>query len=151
MMTVEPTAKRKKLNLTADIESSVPPLVVLDKLRLQQVILNFAHNAVKFTSEGKVEIGCSAKAMADFVELSIRVTDTGIGIAKSSLNDIFQPFVQADGSTSRKYEGSGLGLAICQKSADLLGGEIFVESKEGEGSTFRLIIPVELSQHAYRD
>jgi signal transduction histidine kinase/HPt (histidine-containing phosphotransfer) domain-containing protein/ActR/RegA family two-component response regulator len=115
----------------------VPSCLKGDSARLTQIIINLVDNAVKFTHDG--EIGISASLVSDldaFTVIRFEIRDTGIGIPQSQLALIFDPFTQADGSTTRQYGGTGLGLAICSQLAGLMGGEIGVESKEGKGSTF---------------
>ena len=133
-------AKEKKLDL--EIKSSNLELETLytDKLRVEQILRNLVSNALKFTSEGKVALLISADK--DQGTVSFQVTDTGIGIAKSKINMVFEAFQQADGSTQRKYGGTGLGLSISRELAKLLGGEITLTSTEGKGSTFTLTIPI---------
>jgi len=111
-----------------------------DAFRIKQILLNFLSNAVKFTSSGTVRIIFSITPSTGGIDyLRYAVTDNGIGIADTS--KLFQPFVQADASISRKYGGTGLGLSICQKLANALGGETGVQSVLGEGSTFWVEIP----------
>ncbi|MBS1954186.1 MAG: response regulator [Cyanobacteria bacterium SZAS-4] len=140
VQTVSPTATRKNLAIKLDVADDVPLNVLTDQLRLKQIVLNFAHNAVKFTSKGDIKLKVEFK---DPQVLKVVVTDTGIGIAENVKNRIFQPFMQADGSTTRKYGGSGLGLSIAERLAELLGGEIGFESVEGAGSSFWCILPLE--------
>jgi len=114
------------------------PAVAGDPLRLRQVLLNLAGNAVKFTEAGEVRV--SARAAGDGVEVA--VADTGIGIAAEALPGIFDEFRQADADTNRRYGGSGLGLAISKRLAELHGG-ISVESEPDVGSTFTVRLPFE--------
>ena len=130
-------AQSKGIELAADIDDAVPTTMWGDPLRVRQVIMNLLGNAIKFTSEGEVvvRVGCVHEGNENAV-LRIAVRDTGIGIPDSAQKHIFDPFSQADGSTTRKFGGTGLGLAICKQLAMLMGGEIGVESGEGRGSTF---------------
>ena len=108
-----------------------------DQLRLSQILKNLLANAIKFTSEGKVELNVAVQAS----DIVFKVVDTGIGVEKENLKKIFSEFQQADGSTSRKFGGTGLGLSISRKLAQLLGGDIDLASELGKGSTFTLSIP----------
>jgi len=112
-----------------------------DKLKLKQILLNLLSNANKFTDGGEIHIVVSQLAESGKNRLMIEIRDSGIGIPKDKLNCIFDPFMQADTSSTRKYEGSGLGLAITQRFVEMLGGSVRVESKEGKGSIFFVIIP----------
>jgi PAS domain S-box-containing protein len=129
--------EKKGLELVVNVEADVPPNLKGDSLRLGQVLLNLANNAVKFTSKG--EIGMSVRVMertAADVLLEFRVRDTGIGLSAEQIGRLFQSFSQADTSTTRRFGGTGLGLAISKKLAELMGGEIGVESTPGVGSSF---------------
>ncbi|MBN2531745.1 MAG: substrate-binding domain-containing protein [Spirochaetales bacterium] len=131
-------AYEKKLVFTVHIEASVPPTVMGDDRRLQQVIVNLVGNAFKFTHKGSIIIDCTYKN--DIATISI--SDTGIGIPGDKHNVIFSAFSQADPSTTRTYGGTGLGLTISRKLMDKMGGSIIVESKPDEGSCFTLQIPL---------
>jgi CheY-like chemotaxis protein/HAMP domain-containing protein len=150
--TFAPLTEEKGLDLSVEVHgASVPPTVVTDEQRLQQVLKNLLSNAVKFTDEGGVtmrietapestQFALPSLANADTV-LAFSVIDTGIGIPEDKLRVIFESFQQADGTTSRKYGGTGLGLSISREIARLLGGEIRVQSEPGRGSTFTLYLP----------
>jgi signal transduction histidine kinase len=143
-------AKTSGLRLACDIAPDVPAGVVGDPLRLRQVLVNLIGNAIKFTPHGEVVVEVSVATggppvaeeaaggppAATAVGLHFAVRDTGIGIPEERLHSIFEPFVQADGSTTRKYGGTGLGLSICMHLVELMGGRIWVESEVGKGSTF---------------
>jgi len=135
---IKPLASEKGINLKTNIESDLPNLTT-DEFLVHRILQNIVSNAVKFTEEGEVLV--SMKANNDKVFISIK--DTGIGISKEMLIHIFEEFRQADGTTSRKYEGTGLGLAIAKRSANLLNGDITVESKLNKGSTFTVELPIE--------
>ncbi len=127
----------KGLELVFDVASDVPAQLVGDSLRLGQVLLNYANNAVKFTERGRIMISVRAsECTAQDVLLHFRVRDTGIGLTPDQMGRLFQNFNQADSSTTRKFGGTGLGLAISKKLAALMGGEVGVESEYGKGSTF---------------
>ncbi len=135
-------AARKDIALSVEIDPAVPPAIVGDPLRLRQIVLNLVGNAVKFTEEGKVTLRC--RRAPDL--LTIEVSDSGIGIPDDRLHDIFLPFQQADGRTSRRYGGTGLGLAISRQLAELMDGSITCASRPGEGSTFSLRIPLRATE-----
>jgi PAS domain S-box-containing protein len=130
-------AHEKGLDLILDIAPDVPLQVRGDPLRLAQVLLNYTSNAVKFTKQGWVRIKVSVEEQIDNqVTLRFSVTDTGIGLSSAQIASLFQNFQQADNSMTRQYGGTGLGLAISKNLAQLMGGEVGVQSKLGEGSTF---------------
>jgi signal transduction histidine kinase/DNA-binding response OmpR family regulator len=130
-------AHDKGLELACDIGPDVPEHLIGDPGRLRQILVNLAGNAIKFTSQGEVLIRAAVEeARSDKVCLHLTVTDTGIGIPSDKLQAIFNPFVQADGSTTRKYGGTGLGLTISSRLVELMDGRIWVESEIGNGSTF---------------
>ena len=128
-------AEEKALALRVEIDPLLPARLRGDRRRLCQVLLNLVGNAIKFTHEGWVEIHVSGEQEPGM--LTFTVSDSGIGIASDDLRRIFQPFTQADTSLTRRYGGSGLGLTIAQRLAELLHGELSVESAPGEGSIFR--------------
>jgi len=135
-------AQSKKLSIKVEIAGDVPDSLHGDQLRLKQILLNLLGNAIKFTSKGGVTISAVVSERNDeHLLLEIRVTDTGIGITPGALQKIFEPFSQADASTTRKYGGTGLGLAICTRLTSLLGGSIRVESTLGVGSSFIVQVP----------
>ncbi|HIQ36819.1 MAG TPA: response regulator [Desulfocapsa sulfexigens] len=116
-----------------------------DAHRLRQILINLLGNALKFTSEGEVVIQAKTKATESGVDLSISVTDTGIGISKENLKKLFKPFSQADGTSTRKYGGTGLGLVISMELVALMGGTLQVKSELGQGSVFYFTIPLEIA------
>ena len=127
----------KGLELVFDINQSVPKALNGDALRLGQILINYASNAVKFTEKGEIVIGVSVvEETPKAVTLKFSVSDTGIGLSHEQTAKLFQSFQQADSSTSRKYGGTGLGLAIAKQLAKLMDGEVGVESELGKGSTF---------------
>ncbi len=128
---------QKGLELVIDIDPAVPRVVIGDSLRLGQILLNFVNNAVKFTEQGEVGVSVGvAEAGEHDALLKFSVWDTGIGMTPEQVGRLFTSFSQADMSTTRKYGGTGLGLAISKKLAQLMGGEVGVESEPGRGSTF---------------
>ncbi|HEY9867915.1 MAG TPA: ATP-binding protein [Candidatus Obscuribacterales bacterium] len=132
-----PTAQEKDLTLEAEIDPAIPTPVIGDPVRLRQILVNLIGNAVKFTDQGGVTVKAELASRSN-QEVVVRtaVKDTGIGLSKAAAEKLFQPFVQADGSTTRKYGGTGLGLSICRHLVDLMGGQIGLDSEEGKGSTF---------------
>ena len=140
--TVRPLAERKDVALDAAAAPD-PGWVLADRVRLRQVLLNLVANAVKFTERGTVRVEARCEGVAGETGLAVfRVRDTGIGITPEQIERLFQPFVQADASTTRRYGGTGLGLAIAERFCRLMGGSIAVESVPGEGSTFTVTLPV---------
>ncbi len=130
-------AREKDLALLFDMHNDVPFYVLGDATRLRQILLNLLSNAIKFTAKGEIKLTLSPRRLPDgSLELEGRVADTGIGIPAERAGQLFQPFTQVDASTTRKYGGTGLGLAICKRLTQLMGGDIRVESTEGQGSTF---------------
>jgi len=134
-------AANKGIELTAQIDECFPDHIVSDPTRIRQILLNLVSNAVKFTECGQIMI--AAKRIGD--ALSISVEDTGIGMSEAHLSRIFNPFCQADESTTRRFGGTGLGLSIAHTLAERLGGSLVADSRAGEGSTFTLTIPCELA------
>jgi two-component system chemotaxis sensor kinase CheA len=149
---------QKEISFNINYNSKEFPFILTDKFRLEQILKNLLSNAFKFTqANGNVTLTISKPAddvkftnemllQKNAPALMFAVSDTGIGIAHEKLNDIFDAFKQADGSTSRKYGGTGLGLSISKQLAGLLGGEIQVESVTGKGSTFYVYLPVAYTQ-----
>ncbi len=141
----------KGLELLFDIRPDVPQALKGDPLRLGQILVNLAGNAVKFTEKGQVTITVrSINRTGDKVQLSVDVHDTGVGMTREQVSNLFQAFSQADGSTTRKYGGTGLGLAITKRLVQLMGGNIQVESTPGKGSTFSFSVWFELDDHPAR-
>lgn len=137
---MEPVAVRKRLALEMTVDDDVPEWIVSDPLRLRQILLNLVGNALKFTEEGSVSVHVAYDAVTH--NLTIEVTDTGIGISADQIDRVFEKFTQADSSIARRFGGTGLGLPICSQLAVLLGGSLSAKSEEGVGSTFTLCIPV---------
>ncbi len=140
---VRGAAVRKCLRLLTKIDPALPRIVRGDVLRLHQILLNLLSNAIKFTTTGKVELKAEAHLSSqNEYELRFSVTDEGIGITEDQKAKLFQPFMQADPSTARNFGGTGLGLAICKRLTEMMGGNIGVESRFGEGSCFWFTIKV---------
>jgi two-component system, sensor histidine kinase and response regulator len=130
-------AHQKDLELACFVPPELPEFVVGDPVRLRQVVLNLVGNAVKFTDRGEVVLRVEAEPSdADSLSLHFTVTDTGVGIPREKQNLIFEPFTQADTSTTRRYGGTGLGLSISMRLIEMMGGKIWLESEVGQGSTF---------------
>lgn len=147
----EKAAVPKGLILEYKISSQVPESMILDKYRLSQILSNIIDNAIKFSRIGSIELFCDM----EFAEnrqriLTIRVTDTGIGIPEDKLDSIFDPFNQVDNSSTREFGGVGLGLSISKRLTDLMKGSISVESHYGIGTTFMVKIPVSVSEFEAR-
>jgi PAS domain S-box-containing protein len=136
-----PIAQSKGITLTYRIEENIPQAVNGDQLRLYQVLSNLLGNAIKFTEQGRVELNVSSAA-DDPSRLTFAVTDTGIGISEEKQELLFKPFSQADNSHSRRFGGTGLGLAISMQLVEKMGGSISCQSREGEGATFFVTIPL---------
>lgn len=130
-------ATNKGLEVIFDIDPDLPSHFVGDPLRLGQILINYANNAVKFTEQGEIDIIVKAQEYRSTeVVLYIAVRDTGIGLTPEQLGQLFQGFQQADTSTTRKFGGTGLGLVICKRISELMGGDVGVDSEYGQGSTF---------------
>lgn len=134
-------ADDKGLQLEFSSDTELPEFISTDSQRLGQILKNLLSNALKFTSKGRISVAFKKVAGE---KMAISVTDTGIGIPHEKLMTIFEAFQQADGGTARKYGGTGLGLSISRELAKLMGGEINLQSKHGEGSTFTLTVPLNL-------
>ena len=128
----------KELDFCVEATSSIPKTIQTDPTRVKQAIVNLIGNAIKFTEEGEIRVVVSCDPLNQL--MTFEIIDTGIGITPKQQNSIFQPFSQADTSTTRQYGGTGLGLSITQQLSELLGGSLTVKSKPGEGSCFSLII-----------
>jgi PAS domain S-box-containing protein len=136
--TIRPAVAEKKLNLIESLEKDLP-ILFIDAQKIYQAILNLLSNAIKFTDSGEVEL--SVYRNGNFLEFAVR--DTGIGIASEDMDRIFEDFHQVDGSVSRTYGGAGLGLSLAKHLIQLHGGEIWVQSSLGEGSTFSFNLPMD--------
>ena len=143
----EGRAREKQLGLSLEVAPEVPTLLVGDSLRLEQVLINYIHNAIKFTPHGQVQVRVGLQAQERDLGrggagepqaclLRFEVEDTGIGLSAAQMERLFESFEQGDTSTTRRFGGTGLGLAICRQLARMMGGEVGVRSQEGAGSTF---------------
>ena len=147
--TLIPLALKKGVELTLFTDPAIPAEVLGDALRLRQILVNLANNAIKFSGgqqrQGKVSVRARlVKSGAKQATLEFRVTDNGIGIDKETLARLFSPFTQADSSTTRNFGGTGLGLAISRQLANIMGGEIAVQSEPGKGAMFSVCLPFDL-------
>ncbi len=140
-----PQAAAKGLKLAAYVAADVPERVMGDPLRLRQILFNLLGNALKFTEKGSVRVSLER---AGAKELSIKVADTGIGLTEEQRERLFQPFVQADSTTTRRFGGTGLGLSIVRRLAEAMGGAVAVDSAIGIGSTFIVAVPLEAAPEA---
>jgi PAS domain S-box-containing protein len=147
---VAPTAARKDLHLVYWVEDDVPEVFVGDMVRIRQVLVNLLGNAVKFTERGEVVVTAAGHSDDDGGRPRLRfsVRDTGPGIERDVAARLFEPFTQADASTTRQYGGTGLGLAICRRLCEHMGGRIWVESVAGKGSDFRFTVTGEAAIHS---
>ena len=142
-------AHQKGLELTYGVAPDVPDLLVGDSNRLGQLLANLIGNAIKFTERGEVAVWVDAESVvAEAIQLHVSVRDTGIGIPRDKHVSIFDPFVQADGSTTREYGGTGLGLTISKQLATMMGGRLWAQSKVGQGSTFHFTVGLGVSTTA---
>jgi two-component system sensor histidine kinase/response regulator len=149
VLTLAERAQAKGLELITVVEPSIPPVVQGDARRLHQVLVNLASNAVKFTETGEVEVRASLESESEAgVVVRFSVRDTGIGILREARERLFQPFMQADNSMTRKYGGTGLGLAISKHLVEVMGGTINCESHTGQGTTFWFSVPMKRSAAA---
>ncbi len=146
---LSPMISKKGLRLVTEMPDETPE-IYSDRKKVFQILLNLANNAVKFTSKGEIRIDCRM----DNHNLTVSVSDTGIGIKRENMGYLFKAFRQIDGSAQRRYEGAGLGLYLCRKLVAILGGEIGAESEYEKGSRFTFSLPVRLrkgEQHEKED
>ena len=143
---VAESARSKGLELLAYCSPELPLRVRGDPSRLRQVLLNLASNAVKFTDTGEVVVRAQLEGeTADGPVVRFEIIDTGVGLENTDRKRLFEPFSQADSSTTRRFGGTGLGLAICQQLVTAMGGELGVESEFGHGSTFWFTLPLQIA------
>lgn len=146
---LEPSARKKGIQFKTNIHSKVPKIIKTDPYKLNQVLINVIGNAIKFTTKGRVSLSVSQRPIsANKVEINFLVEDTGIGMTKEQMERIFDEFEQAEVTTTRQFGGTGLGLSITKKIVQLLDGSITVDSQKGVGSSFDIIIPVEMGDEA---
>ncbi len=146
-LSISSALTKKRLALVIDVEKTLPDCFIGDEKKIRQILVNILSNAAKFTECGDIKLSISEQARSgDWFSVRFTVTDTGIGISEEILPKLFEPFVQADGTITRRFGGTGLGLSICRKLVTLMKGEIGVESKAGSGSTFWFMIPLEVSK-----
>ena len=138
-------AAAKGIELSVSQSSTMPPAVIGDPSRVRQILINLLGNAVKFTERGSVRMSVKFGAPAGQQMMTWEIADTGVGIPKDQLSELFQDFSQGDRSISRRFGGTGLGLAICRRLARLMGGTISLESEVGKGTVVRFSLPVEVS------
>ena len=137
-------AKEKNIDFILEVDSNIPKGLLLDELKIKQIMFNLLGNAIKFTSTGHVKLKCyltNSPTDESIVELNIVVEDTGIGIPQNQQDIIFEPFRQQNGQNTRQYGGTGLGLSITHKIVQLLSGKIFLNSVQDKGSIFSIVIP----------
>lgn len=145
-------ANQKNIDFEFFFDQNIPEFVFGDPLRIKQIIMNLTNNAMKFTTKGYVKVNILTLSISEsIINLKIEVADTGIGIPKNKLEDIFLAFNQADSSTTRKYGGTGLGLSICAQLAHLMGGAIYVNSTVGKGSTFIFTVTLGVASQSIID
>ena len=132
-------AQAKKVTLTTEIADNMPPTLSGDPDRLQQIMLNLAGNAIKFSNQGEVRVRLFCPNNTHW---AMQVCDNGPGIPVEAQSRIFEPFSQVDGSITRKFDGAGLGLSIVKQLTELMGGQITLESEVGQGSTFTVTLPL---------
>ena len=137
---LRPRALSKRLKFELEACGPIPSQITTDPLRLRQILLNLLGNAIKFTNTGEVRLRVALEQAEDKAALRFDVIDTGMGMSPEQMPRLFQPFTQADESTTRRFGGTGLGLAISKRLAELLGGDITVQSERGKGSTFTIRI-----------
>ncbi|MDA9556333.1 two-component sensor histidine kinase BarA [Vibrio sp.] len=147
-----PSAHEKRIELSLYIDPNIPPYLIGDSLRIQQIVTNLVGNSIKFTEVGNIDIFIELEQIGtQKVQLKFTIKDTGIGISKSQQADLFQAFSQADASISRRYGGTGLGLVITQRLISQMGGKIQLRSQINEGSTFWFSIDLDISLNAYHN
>ena len=142
---METGIREKGLTYHLELPPDLPPMLLGDALRIRQVLLNLIGNAIKFTRQGRISVTLHCERRdAQHIVVTCAIADTGIGIPSDRLEAIFHAFAQADGSTTRHFGGTGLGLTISSQLVELMGGRLTVDSVEGQGSTFRFSLPLEL-------
>ncbi len=144
---LEVLSRNKKIELVRQIDADVPEILIGDPVRIRQILVNLINNAIKFTFQGQITTSVKVLKISDGIcELQFSVKDQGVGIAQDKLDTIFEAFTQADASTTRRFGGTGLGLAISKRLVEMMGGRIWVESQEFEGSTFNFTAKFRIGQ-----
>jgi signal transduction histidine kinase len=141
--TVQPIAGKNTNKLTITCPETMP-MMKADSIRLRQILLNLLSNAVKFTHGGEINFTVTEENTPETDWIVFKVSDTGIGMTKEQVDKVFEPFTQADNSTTRKYGGTGLGLTITKKLCEMMGGSISVKSEPAVGSVFVVTLPAAL-------
>ncbi len=145
---LHPQCEAKEINFSLDVAKKIPVRLLGDALRLEQILINLGSNAVKFTHNGKISVVADIEKETEHdVILRFSFIDTGVGLSQDQVDDLFQPFHQADASTTRNYGGTGLGLAICKRLVEMMGGEIIVTSALGKGSTFSFTVRLDKAKN----
>lgn len=139
---IEPMLMNKGLSISLDIDHQLPSSVLLDHMKLRQILSNILYNAVKFTMSGGIHIKVNSGIGDEGPFMTVAISDTGIGIPRDKIHSIFDPFTQVDNSSSRLYGGTGLGLYICRQLVELMEGRIWPESQEGYGTTIYFTLPL---------
>ncbi|CAN5357875.1 response regulator [soil metagenome] len=149
----QPTAREKDVELTFTVAGDAPPMLLFDAVRVRQCLANLLSNALKFTASGRVDVtlALAPDVSTGRTAVTLTVADTGIGMSAATLSKLFGAFTQADASTTRTFGGTGLGLNITRRLAQLMDGEILVDSREGQGSTFTLTFLVDVAATAAAD
>jgi PAS domain S-box-containing protein len=142
--TVEPLMARKGNRFSARVADDLP-MMHADLTKVRQCLFNLLSNSAKFTENGSIELTVEPKEVSGAAGVEMRVADTGIGMTAEQMSRLFEPFTQADRSTTRKFGGTGLGLAITRRFIQMMGGDVQMESELGRGSTFRILVPLEVS------
>lgn len=138
-------ATEKNVKLDVAIDPQIPRLLRGDSVKVGQILLNLLNNAVKFTEKGAVTVRAQVVCCKNsFCKIRFNVTDTGIGLTSKEMEQLFQPYIQPEESTSRKFGGTGLGLSICKSLVELMDGQMGVESQPGQGSTFWFLVKLEV-------
>ena len=143
-VTIQPLVKQNNNRLVIDCSPTISK-IYSDDMKVRQVLINLLGNACKFTENGTISLKAEPSTIQSVDHVALSVSDTGAGISKDYIENLFKPFTQGDQSLNKSYGGTGLGLTICQKLSELLGGKITVDSTEGMGTTFTVTLPVKLS------
>ena len=147
--TMAPSAWRKDLELLTFVDPALPPALIGDPLRLRQILFNLGGNAIKFTEHGRVVLRVDLESLEEGppqrARVRVRVADTGIGIPSETQATLFQPYIQAEHSTARRFGGTGLGLSICRRLAEMMGGDISVASEPGQGASFTFSVILDVA------